>query len=176
MISLDDVLNREYPAQLRRLNGRFHISLPDLGVVASGATASEAWAETERRAQEIFHHHAALGTLEQVPLPQGLRRQRELAPFLIKAAMVAVVGVVLLIAASVAFTYSLRDPLRKVAQRTGRAVVTQMVEQAQTAALEEMSPEQKDRLRLALRTAVPKLKPFADELRPLFDAPVPEHR
>lgn len=173
MTTIDDLLRRDYPAELRRRQGRFFVTLPDLGVAVSGDSVEDTWRKAEQRTRELFEHHAALGTLDMVPRPAGQRLKRELTPFLIKAGAVAVVAVVVLTAASVAFTYALRDPLRKVAQRTGRAVVSQFTEQLSEAAAGEFTPEQDARIREAIRAAVPKLKPYAEELRPLFDNPPP---
>lgn len=90
-----------------------------------------------------------------------------LMPFFIKAATVAVVGAFLLVSAGVAIGYALQEPVKKAGQKAARAVVQQF-ESGFTSELARTSPEQQARIHQALREAVPHLKPYTDELKPLL--------
>ena len=91
-------------------------------------------------------------------------------PFFIKAATVALVGVVLLAAASISFNYALRgEAVRHVAQKGARTLLANVTRGVERFSEKGMTPDRELRLRLALRAAVPRLRPLVDELKPLFE-------
>ena len=91
-----------------------------------------------------------------------------LMPFFIKSATVALVGVILIVAANVSLTYTLREPARKAGLKFGRATVKTFIAGINDFSEKELTPAREEEIRLALRNSIPKLKPYVDELRPLF--------
>lgn len=94
--------------------------------------------------------------------------KKALTPFLIKAAVVALVGAILVGTAHVSILYALQEAPRSMALKAGRSAIKRFVSGLEDFAEKEISPEREARLRGAIRAVVPKLQPYAEELRPLF--------
>ncbi|MGJ3259981.1 MAG: hypothetical protein ACFE0S_10295 [Rhodospirillales bacterium] len=171
MSELDAYLALDYPLEVHRVGARFYVTQPELNLTADADNLSDAYDDIERQRKAMFEHHAAVGTLSSLPLPRKVKMRRELMPFFIKLGAVALVAVLLFSAASISFSYALRDPLRKVTQRTARAAMDNIAAELTEFANDPQSKEREERIRLAIRAALPKLKPYVDELRPLFDEP-----
>lgn len=159
-----------YDVILTRRNDRFYARIPELNLVAEGEDAASAHAALDADRQKLVDRHLALGL--PVPPPRDVRIRRDfverILPFLVKAAAVAVVGSFLVIAIAVAINYALRDPLRHAAQKTARAAVAQITAGLEDFARRDLTPDREERLRKALRGAVPVLRPFLEEVQPLF--------
>lgn len=162
-----------YTIEVRRQSGVFYLSIPDLGLVSSGSDIGQAYRDIEARQLELVAHHRETKTMDRLPPPREGRLRRELTPFFIKAATVALVGVVMLSVASLSFSYAVRTTLKNDAQNLGRLVINQVVAGLDEALAKEINPEQEAKIRAMVRQAVPRLKPYADELRPLFEAEKP---
>ena len=52
---------------------------------------------------------------------------------------------------------------------TGRAAIASFTKGLESFSKKEITPEKEKKIRLALRASIPKLKPYVDELRPLFE-------
>ena len=168
MPELDTYLSQDYPVEMRKIGTRFYLTQRDLNLTAQDADVAAAFESLEAQKKALFEHNQAIGTLTALPLPADVKLRRDLTPFFIKAATVAVVGVVLFSVASLSFTYALREPLRKMTQRAAKAVVKNVTDEIHEFANDPQSPERELKIRLAIRAAVPKLKPYMDELKPLF--------
>ncbi len=92
-------------------------------------------------------------------------------PFLIKAAVVAVIGAIFIGVANLTVIYTLQTAPGKLASRAARVAVKNFGAAFEKAANEEMTPEKVAKIRLLIKNAVPALMPFAEELRPLFACP-----
>jgi len=169
MTSLENLQGRDYVVEARRRGGMYYLNIQELGVFASAETYVDAFAELEERKTRYFEHHISCGTISDISLPREARQKQELRPFFIKATVVALVGVFLFSAASISFTYALREPVRKLGQRTGKATIKQFTGGVKEFVSKEITPEKEEKIRLAIREAIPKLKPYMEELRPLFD-------
>ncbi len=167
--TLDELQRRPYVAEIHRRDGHYVLVVPELGLAARHPDLAEAYQEIERRKDEVFAHYSELGLSDRLSLPQGQKLRRELTPFLIKAAAVAFVGAFLFVTASVSFTYALREPLRHAAQRTARAALNQTITGLKEFAARDLNAQREAELVAAIREAVPRLRPYADELRPLFE-------
>ena len=160
----------EYDVILTELDGRCYLRIPELSLIVDGPDVASAYAKLGDARQKLIEHHAALGVT--VPPPRDVRVRRQLAeqvmPFMFKAAAIAIVGAMLVMSTAVAIHYVLRDPLRHAAQKASRAAVLQITAGLEDFARRELTPDREERLRNGLRGAVPLLRPFIEELYPLF--------
>jgi hypothetical protein len=92
---------------------------------------------------------------------------RSLMPFFIKSAVVAAVGAFLLGTAAVSFSYALHKTAKHTGQVAGRAVLHSFGEGLADAFKNE-TPQRQEKIKLVLRSAVPHLQPYMQELKPLF--------
>ncbi|MDP4594465.1 MAG: hypothetical protein NWT00_07905 [Beijerinckiaceae bacterium] len=171
MSELDAYLALDYPLEVHRIGERFYVTQTELNLTADDADLTAAYQEIERKKKAMLGHHAAVGSLSSLPLPRNEKLRRELMPFFIKLSAIALVGVFLFSVASISFSYALRDPLKKMTQRTARAAMSNIADELTAFANDPQSKEREERIRLAIREALPKLKPYVDELRPLFAEP-----
>jgi hypothetical protein len=162
---------QSYTAQIRKEADIYHVWLPELNLISEDPDPATALANLETKRIELFSFYDRVGE----PRPKPARQTSDadtvsnLKPFFIKAVTVALVGTILLAAGSVSLTYSLREPLRKAGLKTGRAAIASFTKGLESFSKKEVTPEKEKRIRLALRASIPKLKPYVDELRPLFE-------
>lgn len=166
--AMQALLARDYPVELRMRGDRYYLTQGDLGLAASGESLEAAWASYDEGRRRLFRHHLDLGTADGLRLPRDQALKRQMMPFLLKTAAITLAGVMLLVTASVSFTYALHEPLRKVAQRATRVVTASVVAEIKDTAAKDFPPDRQMEIREAIRGAVPHIKPFADELKPLF--------
>lgn len=166
----EDPTQWSYDAVLSSRGGRYYLHVRELSLIAEGSDLSEAHAALEAARRDLFRKAAVLRT--PLPLPRDAVERRklraEIVPFLIKCAAIAAVGSILIVASGVAINYSLRNDLRNAAQKTSRAAMEQIIRGIEDMGRRDLTADREARLRLALRGAVPVLKPFIEELRPLF--------
>lgn len=159
-----------YDVILTEQNGRCYLRIPELNLIVDCPDVTAAHAELDAARRKMVERHAALGL--KMPPPRDARLRRDLServmPFMFKAAAVALVGLVLVISSAVAINYVLRDPLRHAAQKVSRAAVLQITAGLEDFARRDLTPDREERLRNGLRGAVPLLRPFIEEMQPLF--------
>jgi len=158
--SVDYYMELAYDIALTRKDGRYILFIAELHLVVQDGDLNEAYRQLESEKRGLFEKHRETGNLESIPLPKHEVQRRELAasltPFLIKASVVALIVIGLVVGAGVAVTYTLENTTRYMAQNFIRSID------------KSLTPEREQKIRLALRNAVPRLKPFAEELAPLF--------
>jgi hypothetical protein len=137
-------------------DGRFCVVSPAEGLCAEHAELGEAYCLLELRRGAAAGPALAAGSL------------RPFRSFFIKAATVALVGCSIALTASVGLAYALREAPAHAGQKAGRAVVLGL-QDGLVAQLRRTTPEQEEQIRRSLREAVPLLKPYARELKPLFE-------
>jgi hypothetical protein len=151
-------------------HGRFYLRIPELNLIADGVDVATAHAALESARRHLKEKYAAVG--EALPPPRDVRLRRTMAeqvtPFLLKAMAVALAGAILMISAAATIHYALRDPLRHAAQKAARAAVLQITAGLEDFAQRDLTPDREERLRNGLRGAVPILRPFIEELQPVF--------
>jgi hypothetical protein len=166
--TIETLMKRSYGVELTESDGRFWMEIAELHLLVDGASAGEAFDKLSAEKKRLFEQYVAAGKTAKVPMPDAERERqalgRALKPFLIKASVVAFIGVLLVVAANVSVFYLLDTAPKSVAKKAGRAAIQNL----QNFAAEEMTPEKQQKLRLAMRAAVAKLQPFSAELAPLF--------
>lgn len=150
---------------------KFVLSIPELCLIVEDTNLSAAYEKLEKRRRDLFEDVVRLGAVDQFFTTKNdddATLVKKLMPFFIKSTVVALVGVLLLSAASISFTYALREPLRKAGLKAGRAAIKNFTKGLNEFGENGLSPSREKKLRLALRAAVPQLKPYMIELRPLY--------
>ncbi len=159
-------MDRPYTVQLTQADGRYWMEIPELHLLVEGGSVAEAHEILDAEKRRYFQSRLRAGKV--VPAPGAERERRELnrrlKPFFIKAAVLAFIGVLLVVAANVSVFYILETAPKSVAKKAGRAAIQNL----ERFAAEEMTAEKQHKLRLALRGAVARLQPFSAELAPLF--------
>ena len=162
---------QSYTARIRKEGDVFRVWLPELNLISENPDPATALADLETKRAELFSFYDRVG--EPRPLPDRQSSEADmltsLKPFFVKAVTIALVGTFLLAAGSVSLTYSLREPLRKAGLKTGRAAIASFTKGLENFSKKEITPEKEKKIRLALRASIPKLKPYVEELRPLFE-------
>ena len=173
--SLDSLMKRKYVTLVHQDDGKYFLEIPEVQLVVEGDSLDEAHGRLEAAKRETFERFIKIGRAKRIPLPGAEQRRRELkdalTPFFIKAAVVAFIGVILIIAANVSVLYTIQDAPRHIGQKAGHAALRELARSFEKAAKKEQTPEREKRLRLAIRDAIPNLKPYVDELAPLFNCP-----
>jgi hypothetical protein len=171
--SLRDYLDYAYKVEVEKKEGEFYLFIPDLNLVVISENLSEGYSQLEDNKEVLIRRHYDVGRLNALSPPRNMVEKsflmKKLTPFLIKAGVVAVVGGLLVAVANVSLIYTLQSAPKKLAQRAARGAVSNFAESFERFHDKEMSPEKEARIREAIRQAVPKLRPYARELRPLFE-------
>ncbi len=160
----------EYSCILQRRAGGFVVLIPELSLCAEGETVEKALESLEIEKDEYFTRMVDNGLQSFIIEPRAfsaLWRRTLLGPFnrafLMKLVVVAVLLICLLgIGAAAAKRYL--NPTRVVVSR-----VFQIID-----GLNEAPEETKERVRKRLRDTAVKLKPFARELKVMFDEDEPQ--
>ena len=151
---------------------------PDLNLLAEGSDPNEACEEFFDQKRRLFERLIELGQAASIPLPQTVREKiairRSLTPFLIKAAVVALIGVLFIVAANVSILYTLKESPKYLAQVAAQYAKRKIISELFRLAPDMLSPEREQKIRSALRAAVPTLKSLSRELSPLWDCPQKE--
>ena len=169
---LDHVMALEYEITIREQGGMVYARATELNLITEGGDAAAAYQNLKRAKQELFERFIAIGQQSQIPLPaRDAERQiffRQVKPFLFKSAVVALVAGLLIVAANVSITYTIRESPRHLAQVAGLYMLTTFAGELEKFAEKEMSPDREARIHRALRMTAARLKPFAGDLAPLF--------
>ena len=169
--SVDYYMNLPYDIALTKKDGRFILFISELHLIVQDEDLNEAYRQLEGERRSLFEKHFETGNHESIPLPGRVVQRRELAakltPFLIKASVVALIVIGLVVGAGVAVTYTLENTPRNVGQKATRYMARNFIRSID----KSLTPEREKKIRLALRQAVPRLKPLAEELAPLFGCP-----
>jgi hypothetical protein len=156
----------DYPCVLTRLNGAFVFRIPALGVEASGQDINSAYADLERATRIVLDRHARSGGGVMPPPVIGTLKPsrsggRSLGSTVVHAA--AATATVLVIA-GMALGGAVSWGAGKLRNVDGRAAVAGVLGYA-----EALTDRRREELRRQIGRAVERVKPLADEVRPLFE-------
>lgn len=157
--SLAARLTGPWPVRMLEKGGRFVLSIPELGVVASGTDITAAYEELRQARESMLRKFDAEGVLDWVPrpgeapslTPNGVSLLPQLRTFFIKAAVVSVLFLAAMNIISTALRetgYTLEKKLDKIADAT---------------------PEDVERNRDKAKRISVKLRPIIHELMTIFE-------
>ena len=171
--NLRQYLEYVYKVEVEKRGREYVLYMHDLNLISVSGNLSDGYAELEAEKEKLINQHYAFNRLNALPPPKSVVEQKllikSLFPFMIKAGIFAVVGGLLIAIANVSLTYTLQSAPKKLALRAGRLAVTNFAQSFEKFHRREMSPEKEMKIREAIRKVVPKLRPYAQEFRPLFE-------
>jgi|GEM_PF-4262285 len=171
--TLQEYKEHPYTVEVEKRDGSYYLLMSELNLVAVSDDVAAGFAELERNKEKLFEDLHAIDRLGSLPAPKNIAERtalkKSLTPFLIKAFAVALVGGLLIAAANVSIIYTLESTPKKLAQRSSRLFVKNFAKAFEEISRRDMSAEKEERIRTAIRNAVPVLRPYARELRPLFE-------
>jgi hypothetical protein len=166
----------DYEPVLKMRNGTFQFVIRELYIKGTGDTVSGAYKDLLEKKEAIIKEFRNDDALANLPSPRGghtFVSRQGFAPnvFTIKS---AIVGLIVL-AVMIVGLNSLQSTIESTRLISGMEVLKR-IEQG-IAALgapgQAMSPEQQEEIIHNLRSLVVQVKPFVDELAPLFQCPSP---
>lgn len=161
-----------YTVHLNRMDGRYFLHIRELNLIVEDDDLTAAYDELERRKRDVIDKFVRLGREREIPQPEEAKTRSEtrkaLTPFFIKAAVVALVGGLLVATANISIIYTLQTAPRHLAVYANRVFVRNFAREFEKLQERDMTPERQAKIREAIRKAVPILRPYAVELRPLF--------
>ena len=173
--NLDDFMGLEYATFLHERENKYFLAVADLNLIAEGSTVEEAHKRLRNMKREFFESHIQFDGGKRIPLPEEMREtsrfRGDLMPFVTKAAIVAVVGGLLVASANISLVYTLESTPKKVAQNAGKYMLRKATKELEKFAEKEITPAKEEKLRVSLRKAVKKLQPLRNELAPLLNCP-----
>ena len=170
--NIEDFLRLEYSVTIHRRKNGFLLHLPDLHLFNENESLMVAHDNLELAKRKLIESFFAIGNSEKIPLPKHIAEKQDLkkslTPFFIKLGAFALIGVLLISAANISLTYSLQQAPQIIAQKAGKAAITNFGTTLEKVVKREFTPEKEERIRLGLRKLVAALKPFMNEFEPLY--------
>ena len=158
----------DYPVVISTDGGGYVFRIRELFLVQRSPDLDAGLSLIKKRAADIIAEQSAIGAADDLPPPGGVAQEdgerRRLKAFAFKSGIVALVLVIVIAAMAAALPYSMRNSGKKF----GRSMIKQFEHGLQKAASKELTPERREKLRIRVAAAVPHLKPYISELRPLF--------
>ncbi|MCA1907974.1 MAG: hypothetical protein LDL39_06395 [Magnetospirillum sp.] len=158
---------KQYTVQILQTADGYVLRVPELCLIEECSDLTAGWARLQERGGAVLDGHRRHGLIADVPPPAQLQAQgeRDLRRFAIKAGIVALALVVVMSAAAIAFSYAMRDPLKYVGQRLGRAAVGSVVAGLREGTADLSDPARQQKFRQLLAEAAPVLRPYVAEIR-----------
>jgi len=173
---LDYFMGLKYDVLMKKVNDGYCAFIPELSLFAEGKSASDAFEKIEQEKEQYFKRVLAVDAGDTVSEPLAVtRRKRFKEDILLFGAKTLVVGVIFGIIVSVLL------PSIDIFVSTRINRINQMINQIDPVKYMEitvgkvdkrissMSEKEREDTRIKLRKMVQKIKPFADEVRILFD-------
>ena len=162
----------DYEPVLKMRNGTFQFVIGELYIKGTGDTVSKAYKNLLKKKEAIIKEFRDDDALADLPSPRGghpFVSRQEFAPgvFAIKS---AIVGLIVLVVITVGL-----NSLESTRLISGMAVLKRIERAINTLGIpsQAMSPERHEEISRNLRALVVQVKPFVDELAPLFQCPSP---
>ncbi len=169
-----------YPIDIRERDGLYYLMCKKLGITESDISLDKAYEKLNSKRAEIAAQLGALGiTLEKITTavkPDNIRKPGSmLAKYFLVIALIcvpiAIVKVYFVVASK--FDHMVVSVQNKIKLSVKNALSdpAQMVVMLNKVAisLDQITPERKEEIQSILRSIVESLKPFTDELKPLYD-------
>jgi|ETNmetMinimDraft_12_1059888.scaffolds.fasta_scaffold239923_1 hypothetical protein len=167
----------EYDATLGKRGDRFYFYVRELQLIAEGETVELAYQELIRKKGERLDEFEKAGGLAQAPEPGQEDRESKFdrkgfGMFVLKS---LVVGFILILVITFAGNTAKNMIVSSAASARGYANVlplklfNKLEQEILRQAQEEVSPEEQEKIKQSIKIIVNRLKPYAKELRPLFE-------
>lgn len=171
----------QYDTVVRTRNGQYYLQIKELGLLVHGEDLASTFAKLTNKRDALVKDFQDAGLLQELPIASassvsngsGRSIGQELGLFSLKMLMVAVtISVIVFVAVSqVAYTAEkvaakLETSIGELRKKPFKEIERQLILAAE--AENEPSPEKQEKILQSLRVLVKRVKPYVDELRPLF--------
>jgi len=157
----------DYEVTLKTRKGKYYFYIRELQIPASGDTLDSAYKELMRKKDELIKELEETDSLDELPQPVSKPSAKQgfdlknLGMFSLKTLIVGLIcGIILTFAGielnTVVSKIGVMNPGNKLEEELYRAVD------------HEISPERQEKIIKSIRVIVKRLKPFVDEIKPLF--------
>jgi len=171
-----------YDAVVKFKDGKYHFYIRELNLIGTGDTLDSAYAEINRKREEVVKEFSESGHLDELPPPEGARPARvkgagdtDLGGFAFKVliAGLAVIVVLMFAVGQINRVFSSNVELLKaelnyisntIPSKPGRVIEHELYK----AVDHPISPERQKKIIESIRVIVKRLKPFVDEFKVLF--------
>ena len=166
--SLEFYLSLSYNVHITKKGEQFYLYIPELPIVVQDTDLTRGHARLEEAKDSLLKQYHELGREHAIPLPaetiEGHRLVKAMLPFVLKVAVVCLAVVLMIVTINVSVIYILQEGSEAVVKSAGRKVNRTFLNLADKG----LNPETAARYHRDLRAIVRILKPFAEDLRPLF--------
>jgi hypothetical protein len=174
----DKNLKKNYEAVLSIKDGKYYFYVNELQLIASGETLDSAYHQLNLRKDERIREFEEAGFLEKLPPPAqnpstlGVSvKRKETGIFVLKSLTVGFMFVVLIIFSGNTLKNILSTLPQKIKsglKQLPRQAFRELDYELQNMSEQKISIEKQEKIRKNLRIVVQQLRPFADEIKPLF--------
>ena len=172
-VANQDRMISEFEISVSKTGNEFTLRVPELHLIETGLDLETAYQNIEASKQGLIAAYERAGALDELYVSEQTAKSdvdsdNRLKIFAIKSSLVALAGVIIVSAAAFSFSYAIRDSTRKAGLKLGRSAIKQVVRGLEDAAKKEITPAKKEKIRILVSNAVPHLKPYIREFRPLL--------
>jgi hypothetical protein len=163
----------KFEISISKTGNEFTLRVPELHLIETGLDLETAYQNIETSKQNLIAAYERAEALDDLYVSQqasksDVDRDNRLKIFAIKSSLVALAGVIIVSAAAFSFSYAIRETPRKAGLKLGQSAIKQVVRGLEDAAKKDLTPKKQEKIRILVSNAVPHLKPYIREFRPLL--------
>ena len=106
-----------YESKVIKLGEKFYAHIPELQIITQDADLSRAYSKLEDKKRLLIQQYFEIGKQKAIPLPTEILKKRHLlsiiTPFLLKISIFTIAIALLIVTASVSFTYIIEETPQK---------------------------------------------------------------
>lgn len=162
---------KDYQVTIWQRGGKYYGQIKELGILANAADLQSLWQTLESEVAAMRTRFAEAGIPHEMPPPLGKQQSAidpEFPRFLVRLAAITTAALLFMIVASQQLRTAGKDVAQTFRQEIGISLRLNRI----VASLENKSPEKREELHRNLRTLAQELRPYLDDLQPLFESPV----
>lgn len=174
----------DYNCVVRHRAGDFFIICHEIGLIGRGPTLDGAWADCSEKFDQLVEAYRSAGETHSMPPPNAATTSSasqsalpSLGMFALRTLIILVtVSCIIWIGSSIA-TNAVRHSLETLVSRNAdldsKKIWSKIEREIQKTANRRLSDEKQAELTLNIRKIIQQVKPFTDELAPIFECPAP---
>ena len=170
--NMDHFMALNYDVVMRRKKDDFCMFIPELSIIGYGKTVDDAYenltVEKEKYFKNIMEYNLEEAVNEPAAITKKKKQYHDMVQFILKIFFIFILIVIFLTALLPPILSSFEKAVSRTAASIPKKVMPKAVEKLENQ-LNKMTEKEKEEIRLRIRNVVTDLKPFADELRVLFE-------
>lgn len=156
-----------YTVILKKTNNFYYLFIPELSLIAEGKDLKETYEKLEKEKELYFRRAIEMNEQDSIKEPTFILLRKkifaDLFMFFTKTAIISVIIAILLVGTLPIFGSLINSSINAIPGQT-KLFVLKYADRLTT-----IPQDQKDEVRIKLRKIVQELKPFADEVKVLFE-------